>query len=41
MRKLLVATHGRFAEGIGETLRFILGDFPAIGNTECVYGAGF
>ena len=26
MRKLLVATHGRFAEGIGETLRFILGD---------------
>ena len=26
MRRLLVATHGRFAEGIGETLRFILGD---------------
>lgn len=26
MRKLLVATHGRFAEGIGETLRLILGD---------------
>ena len=26
MRKLLVATHGRFAEGIGETLRLILED---------------
>ncbi len=26
MRRLLVATHGRFAEGIGETLRFILGE---------------
>lgn len=25
MRRLLVATHGRFAEGIGETLRLILG----------------
>ncbi len=25
MRRLLVATHGRFAEGIGETLGLILG----------------
>ncbi len=25
MRRLLAATHGRFAEGIGETLRLILG----------------
>lgn len=26
MRRLLAATHGRFAEGIGETLGLILGD---------------
>ncbi len=26
MRKVLVATHGRFAEGIKETLQFIMGD---------------
>ena len=26
MRKVLVATHGRFAEGIRETMQFIMGD---------------
>ncbi|MDD3139442.1 MAG: PTS fructose transporter subunit IIA [Lachnospiraceae bacterium] len=36
MRKLLIATHGRFAAGIKETLNFILGDAT---NTQalCAY----
>ena len=36
MRRLLIATHGRFAEGIKETLNFILGQTQAV-DVICAY----
>lgn len=36
MRKLLIATHGRFAEGIRETLNFILGQTQNV-DVICAY----
>ena len=36
MRKLLIATHGRFAEGISETLKFILGQTQNV-DIICAY----
>ena len=36
MRKLLIATHGRFAEGIRETLKFILGQTQNV-DIICAY----
>lgn len=36
MRKLLIATHGRFAEGIRETLNFILGQTQNV-DVVCAY----
>ena len=40
MRKVLVATHGRFAEGIRETMQFIMGDEGTVDVRQCIYKSG-
>lgn len=41
MRKLLVATHGRFASGIMETFKLIMGESDEISEISAYVEAGF